>query len=206
MLHDDHRPTTLAEVIGQDQAIQQIRRITTRPGWKGGAILIHGPTSCGKTTIARAAAKEITGHELAVKTVESKDCTLDTLRTVEEDMHHTSLWGNGKKAYILDEAHEITPGAQGYALGLLERIPPNRVILATSTENPTFSSRPLQSRWISVRIEPLEPSTIAERLKHIAEKEGVKLPVDYALADAIKRRHYNLRQCINDIIEGGQIF
>ena len=57
-LHEQYRPQTWDEVIGQDRAIAKIQAVARR-GLSGRAFWIAGQSGTGKTTIARLIAKEV---------------------------------------------------------------------------------------------------------------------------------------------------
>ena len=65
-LDKKYRPGTLDEVIGQDAIVTQLKGIVKSGKWPS-AIAFFGPTSAGKTTLARALAASAFGIERVPK-------------------------------------------------------------------------------------------------------------------------------------------
>ena len=57
-LHEQYRPSTFADVVGQDKAIARFRTVANR-GIGGRCFWITGKSGTGKTTIARLVAREL---------------------------------------------------------------------------------------------------------------------------------------------------
>lgn len=175
MLSDKYRPRHWAEIIGQDEAVAKLRRITTRPGWVGGVLLLTGPSGCGKTTAAKIIGDEANPEDPAATiTIDSRGCTLERMREVEADMAYYP-WAGHRKTYIIDEAQSMSKTAQEYALGMLERLPAHRIIVATSTESAPFESAALMSRWVRVRFAPLTKELITRHTATVAALEGIEI-------------------------------
>ena len=58
-LHLKYRPQTLDEVAGNEDLIAVLKKQLEDPDTMPRAILFHGPTGCGKTTLGRIVANEI---------------------------------------------------------------------------------------------------------------------------------------------------
>ena len=61
MLTEQYRPTTWAEVVGQDKVVQRVQTLAQR-GLAGRAYWLSGQSGTGKTTIARLIAAEVAGE------------------------------------------------------------------------------------------------------------------------------------------------
>ncbi len=121
MLHEQYRPATWAEVIGQDKVIARIRTLARR-GLGGRAYWISGASGTGKTTIARLLAAELC-DALMIQEVDAAGLSIADL----EDIERTAAiygWGAEKRgrAFIVNEAHALRKPAIEKLLTMLERI------------------------------------------------------------------------------------
>lgn len=212
MIDQKYRPTDLAQIVGQDDAVlrtESILRQATQngPDHSSIAVLYTGPTGVGKTTLALAAARELNAAtDWTTCLIESRTADLKRITQLEDDantMPFTGRW----KSYVIDECHEITKGAANYLLGLLERMPPYRAIFATTTDaDPWPDNHALTGRFLTVKLTHPEPTPVADRIIDIARRENLDpLPTAAQVIDALKRRRYNIRQTINDMIMQGQL-
>jgi DNA polymerase III gamma/tau subunit len=80
-----HRPTTIDDMIGHEQAVTRIRGMI-KTGEYPSAILITGVTSVGKTTIARALATTINGKPISdqIRSGTYKEMDGGTQRTIDD--------------------------------------------------------------------------------------------------------------------------
>ena len=74
MLAERYRPTGLDDVVGQERAVAQVRRVLER-GWGGRAWWITGTSGTAKTTLARI----IVGVGVDSFYVEALDARLSTI-------------------------------------------------------------------------------------------------------------------------------
>ena len=56
-----YRPTTWAEVVGQEKTVKAVRQLAQRGALAGRAFFLSGQSGTGKTTIARLIAGEVAG-------------------------------------------------------------------------------------------------------------------------------------------------
>lgn len=92
-LHEQFRPTTWADVVGQDKAIKQINQLRKR-GLGGRAYFISGQSGTGKTTIAKLLAAEI-ANDICTVEIDASVATPARLTTIEQEMMLYG-WGGGK--------------------------------------------------------------------------------------------------------------
>jgi len=131
-LHEQYRPRAWHEVVGQDKVIQRIEALKAR-SLGGRAYFLTGPSGAGKTTIGRLIASEV-ADELFIDEIDASDLTPATLREIERTMH-TTAWGKGGRAYLINEAHGLRRDTIRQLLVLLERLPSHVVVIFTTTND-----------------------------------------------------------------------
>ena len=82
-LHEQYRPTTWADVVGQDKIVAKIHALARR-GLAGRAFWLSGQSGTGKTSLSRLIAAEV-ADEFCIEEIDAGDLTLDRLRDLERD-------------------------------------------------------------------------------------------------------------------------
>ncbi|WP_035769662.1 replication-associated recombination protein A [Arthrobacter castelli] len=155
------RPTTLDELVGQDDLIfdgSPLKGIVE--GSSQASVLLWGPPGTGKSSIAgiigRSTDKrfiELSATAASVKEVREVFAAARTAR--DEDGTSTILF--------LDEIHRFTKSQQDILLPAVED--GSIALIGATTENPSFSViSALQSRSILLVLKPLETGTISALL------------------------------------------
>ena len=178
-LYELHRPQSLDEVLGQDKAVGQVRRLYNA-GFGGRAIWLSGPSGTGKTSIARIIAHTI-ADDFAITEYDSADClTTSELDSVERTM---GLYGFGKggRCYIVNESHGLRKAIVRRLLGILERLPNHVVFIFTTTKagqeklfDDNIDANPLLSRCSVITLTSQGLSKVfAEHCRRIATEHNL---------------------------------
>ncbi|HRF00598.1 MAG TPA: DNA polymerase III subunit gamma/tau, partial [Pirellulaceae bacterium] len=189
-----YRPTSFEELIGQDQVSQALRAAITSHR-VGHAYLFTGARGVGKTSTARIFGKALNCVEgptptpcnrcdvcLSVAAGEDVDVLeIDgaSNRGIEEIRQLRSTVGvrpsRGRyKVYIIDEVHMLTTAAFNALLKTLEE-PPEHVKFIFCTTDPEKIPITVLSRCQRFDFPPVKTVDIQERLRQIAELEGVEV-------------------------------
>jgi len=196
-LFEEYRPKSWADFIGQDKAIRSIRAIVERAGFDRGCFLFTGPSGSGKTSAAFVLARSLGVHPLHVDTVVARGCTLDSLKTLEDEAHYAPMTGWGK-LYLIDECHTVSSAGKDYLLGLAERLPARRIIVGTSTEPSGGFDETLFSRLFRVAFAKPHSAAIEAHLRRVGAELGFD-PPDFNWRRFVQERHNNVRLCLADL-------
>jgi putative ATPase len=174
------RPTTLDEVVGQDQLIGvrgALRRMIERGRLV--SMVLWGPPGVGKTTLARVLAEAVEAP------METLSATSSGVKDVREVVARARVWaeqGGGSTVLFIDEIHRFNKSQQD---ALLPHVEEGVVtLIGATTENPYFEvNSALLSRLRVFRLELLsdeELGRILERALHdeLGFEGRVELPED----------------------------
>ena len=137
-LADRLRPTSLADIVGQDHLLGPEgpigRMVASR---QLASMILWGPPGCGKTTIARLLAAQLSkgGTDLAFEPLSAVFSGVADLRKVFEAARKRREMGHGTLLFV-DEIHRFNRAQQD---AFLPNVEDGTVILVgATTENPSF--------------------------------------------------------------------
>ena len=185
-----YRPRSLSDLIGQDHIAAQITGMFNKKRMPA-AIMLHGATGLGKTTVARMIASMVNCRDLDSATLKPcgkcASCSMpdhpdvlelnaadtrgiDDVRTLIQQSKNMPTVGK-KRVFILDEAHQLTPQASQTLLKPIEE-PPANTLWIICTMSPDKMLPAIAKRCLSLPVRPVAPELITKKLYRIAKREG----------------------------------
>ncbi len=195
-LYRKYRPSTFADVIGQEHVTTPLSNALTS-GQIHHAYLFSGPRGCGKTSSARIMARSLNCENGPTPnpcgTCQScKDLVANgpgSLDVIELDAATHGLVDDARdlrdkaffapvqsryKIYIIDEAHQLGPGAANALLKVVEE-PPAHVLFIFATTEPEKLISTIRSRTHHYPFRLVPPAILSTHLEKVCESEGIKV-------------------------------
>jgi DNA polymerase-3 subunit gamma/tau len=195
-LYRKYRPSVFADVIGQEHVTVPLSN-ALESGKTHHAYLFSGPRGCGKTSSARIMARSLNCEKGPTPTPcgecqSCKDLVANgpgSIDVIELDAATHGLVDDARdlrdkaffapvqskyKIYIIDEAHQLGPGAANALLKVVEE-PPAHVIFIFATTEPEKLISTIRSRTHHYPFRLVPPGTLATHLEKVCESEGVKV-------------------------------
>ena len=200
-LHEQFRPKSWADVVGQDKAIRRIKQLRKR-GLGGRAYFILGQSGTGKTTIAKLLAAEV-ADEICTVEIDASVATPARLTIIEQEM---MLYGWSGK-YLINEAHGLSRPSLQQLLVLLERLPSHVIFVFTTTNEGVedlfeekIDAHPLLSRCQAIKLSRRELSEpFARRARDIAIATGLNGQPQGEYIKLVRKHKNNLRAVLQEV-------
>ena len=104
-LYHKYRPQSLDEVIGNENAVEAVRAELNKDN-PSHSYLFHGPTGCGKTTLARITANNLGATGRDFQEVDTADFRgIETIREMRRNSMFQPVEGSCR-VWLLDEVHK----------------------------------------------------------------------------------------------------
>lgn len=195
-LYRKYRPSLFADVIGQEHVTVPLSNALSS-GRIHHAYLFSGPRGCGKTSSARIMARSLNCEKgpTSVPCGECQSCKdlvangPGSLDVIELDAATHGLVDDARdlrdkaffapmqsryKIYIIDEAHQLGPGAANALLKVVEEPPPHVIFIFATTEPEKLIST-IRSRTHHYPFRLIPPGILAAHLEKVCNAEGVKV-------------------------------
>jgi len=213
-LYEKYRPSSLEDFIGNDKAIQKVKKLMQR-GVGGRAYWITGASGTGKTTLALILGKSI-ASDWNIKEIDSTGLFPAHIKEIEDTIRYHGMeieTGKGGHCIIINEAHGLRRDTIRQLLVTLERIPSHCIFCFTTTklgEKDLFEDQidasPLLSRCVEISLtnQGLAP-LFASRAQVIAVSEGLdgQSPEEYL--KLARRCSNNMRMMLQEIDSGAMM-
>lgn len=206
-LDEKYRPTTFADVVGQDKALGKVQRAVLA----GEQVFwVSGQSGTGKTTIARIIAGNLAAKETLTETV-GRQLTVSRLQELKIQWGYRSWFSDGY-ALIVNEAHGLSKPVIEVLLDMLENLPPNVVVIFTTTNegNDLFEDQvdagPFASRCVDIHLTSRGLCELfAQRIKEIAQAENLDGKPIKAYTDLLKSCRNNFRLALKKVADGAML-
>jgi len=195
-LYRKYRPSIFADVIGQEHVTTPLSN-ALESGKIHHAYLFSGPRGCGKTSSARIMARSLNCEKGPTPTPcgtcqSCKDLVANgpgSLDVIELDAATHGLVDDARdlrdkaffapvqsryKIYIIDEAHQLGPGAANALLKVVEE-PPAHVLFIFATTEPDKLISTIRSRTHHYPFRLVPPAILSAHLEKICQQEGIKV-------------------------------
>ena len=195
-LYRKYRPSTFGEVIGQDHVTEPLSNALTSDSIHH-AYLFSGPRGCGKTSSARIMARSLNCEKGPTPNpcgecqscrdlvangpgsidVMELDAATHGLVDDARDLRDKAFFApvqSRYKIYIIDEAHQLGPGAANALLKVVEEPPPHVLFIFATTE-PDKLIATIRSRTHHYPFRLVPPTILAKHLEGVCKDEGVKV-------------------------------
>lgn len=203
-LYRKYRPMCFSDVVGEEH-ITEILKNELKSGKIFHAYLFTGPRGTGKTSCAKILAKAVNclnstdgdaccrcdscraiadGDVLDITEIDAASNNgVDNIRDLREEVTYAPTTSK-YRVYIIDEVHMLSTGAFNALLKTLEEPPAHIIFILATTEVHKLPATIL-SRCQRFDFHRISPAVIADRILHIADKEG--FTIDTSAAEMIAK-------------------
>ena len=174
VLYLKYRPSSFDDMLGNQEVVEILRKQLSQKQSMPKSILLHGPTGCGKTTLARIIATELGAQGSDIREIDSADFRgIDTVREIRKQSAYKPLEGP-YRIWILDECHKMTSDAQTALLKALEDTPSHVFYILCTTE-PQKLLPTIRGRCAQYQVRTLTEKEMKRLLRRVVTAENETL-------------------------------
>lgn len=206
-LHTKYRPRTLDRIIGQEEIVNRLKGIVSSKKVPN-AMLFVGPSSAGKTTLARAFTAELFGvkdlggssdyHEINAADSRGIDDLRDLLKISKLKPRMAP-----KRVILVDECQQLTGPSAQLLLKPLEDPPPTTLFILCSME-PEKMLQAMKNRCSQFVLQAPEKAHLVKFIKRIAKNEDMTYVSDDIAGIIAENANGELRSAANLLEALGQ--
>lgn len=194
IITEKYRPNRLDDTVISAELKGYFKRLIESDNLLNNSFLFFGPSSSGKTTVARIFANSINSEIVELNAATTNG--IDNIRDIEDICRYTPI-GKKYRCIIIDEAHMLTKAAWNGLLKVLEDNTTTIFILCTTEPGRILDT--IKSRAVPVRFNPPDTETIYHKLKYIANNENIKLGAG-DIRSIARGCNGNIRSAINMLV------
>ena len=197
---EKYRPDTLAQVLGNGKAVEELHAWAT--AWEQGApitgaAILYGPAGTGKTSAALALAREFDWDIIEMNASDAR--TAGMIQKIAGPASRSMTFSGKLRLVVLDEADNLHGTAdRGGAAAMLKLVRDTRQPVLLIANEYYEIEKPLRDAIKGIQFRSVRSTTIAQALREICKAEGVACDPD-ALMLIAERAGGDMRSGINDL-------
>jgi replication factor C large subunit len=195
---EKYRPSTLAEVRGNDKARDALREWANAWDQHREAVIVHGSPGIGKTSAAHALANDMGWDRIELNASDSR--TKDDIeRLAGRAAKNTTLGGSGRQLVIVDEADNfhgnVDRGGSKAVTSIVKEAAQPMVLIANDYYE---MSNTLRNACQDIEFRDVGKRSIVPVLRDLCRQEGIGFE-DAALEAIAETNSGDLRGAVNDL-------
>jgi len=199
--NERYRPMTLDDIVGQPLMINKLKQTISTGNFTN--FMLSGPNGTGKTSTAYAIASKVLNGHLdggnfkEINASEQKWRSINVVDAVIMPFLKTMpLVPSGPfKILLLEEADNLTKDAQK-AMRRPFELYNNRTRIIMTVNYPDNIIDAIQSRFTRYDFEPIEETSMINRLKEICQEENIRF-TDSQYRNIVKTVNGDMRKAVN---------
>jgi len=194
-----YSPKALKEVIGQDDAVKELKDFVTNfKKQKKKALLLYGPSGVGKTSSVYAIANELNHELIEVNASDSRNKD-QIMQKVGSAAKQYSLFGTSK-IILIDEIDGLAGNKDRGGLATLTKlIGESAFPIVFTIQNPwDYKFNSLKKKCTLVQYGPLDPNDMVKVLMYVCKQDSIKYD-ESVLKGLCRRSGGDCRAALNDL-------
>lgn len=193
-----YRPCTSRELVGQELALANLKAfVKSFKSESKRAVLIYGPSGCGKNSLVKIVAAELGYDVLEFNASQFRDAHI-IKEILKPATQQQSLFGKGN-IILIDEAESFTKLDRGGLAGIIALLQETKWPIVFAANNLWDKKlNELRRKVQQIELKKLDYKDVSKVLRKICKKENLSLSQELIEKIAIKARG-DIRAGINDL-------